>query len=117
VVAAGAVAGGIEGLFDGLAPTEVIEAYDRLLATGGRAKDRAESVVGDAEMVRALTERGMAHIQPHSPTAPAWLHPAPRTWPCRGCSPVTSTGLPATRRCCWTGLAVWPMLRPGSAPR
>jgi DNA-binding CsgD family transcriptional regulator len=76
VVAAGAVTGGIEGLFDGLAPTEVIEAYDRLLATGGCAKDLAESVVGEAELVRALTERGMAHIQPHSPTAPAWLHPA-----------------------------------------
>jgi DNA-binding CsgD family transcriptional regulator len=76
VVAVGAVVGGIEGLFDGLAPTEVIEAYDRLLATGGCAKDHAESVVGDAELVRALTERGMAHIQPHSPTAPAWLHPA-----------------------------------------
>jgi DNA-binding CsgD family transcriptional regulator len=70
------VVGGIEGLFDGLVPTEVIEAYDRLLATGGCAKDQAESVVGDAELVAALTERGMAHIQPHSPTAPAWLRPA-----------------------------------------
>jgi hypothetical protein len=76
VVAAGAVAGGTEGLFDGLVSAEVIEAYDRLLATGGCAKDQAEAVVGDADLVRALTERGMAHIQPHSPTAPAWLHPA-----------------------------------------
>jgi len=75
MVAADAVAG-IEGLFDGLVPTEVIEAYDRLLATGGCAKDDAESMVGDGELVRALTERGMAHIQPHSPAAPAWLHPA-----------------------------------------
>jgi DNA-binding CsgD family transcriptional regulator len=70
------MAAGIEGLFDELVPAEVIEAYDRLLATGGCAKDHTESVVGDAELVRALTERGMAHIQPHSPTAPAWLHPA-----------------------------------------
>jgi DNA-binding CsgD family transcriptional regulator len=76
VVAAGAVAGGIESLFDGLVSAEVIEAYDRLLATGGCAKDQANAVVGDADLVRALTERGMAHIQPHSPTAPAWLHPA-----------------------------------------
>jgi DNA-binding CsgD family transcriptional regulator len=77
MVAAGAVTGGIEGLFDGLVPAEIIEAYDRLLATDGCAKEHAESAVGDAELVRALTERGMAHIQPHSPTAPAWLHPAP----------------------------------------
>jgi DNA-binding CsgD family transcriptional regulator len=75
VVAAGEVAG-IEGLFDELVPTEVINAYGRLLATGGCAKDQAESVLGDAELVRALTERGMAHIQPHSPAAPAWLRPA-----------------------------------------
>jgi DNA-binding CsgD family transcriptional regulator len=76
VVAAGALAAGIEGLFEGLVPTEVIEAYDRLLAIDGCAKDQAESVVGDGELVRALTERGMAHIQPHSPEAPAWLRPA-----------------------------------------
>jgi DNA-binding CsgD family transcriptional regulator len=76
MVAAGPVVGGVEGLFDELVPSEVIEAYDRLLATGGCAKDLAESVVGDEDLVRALTERGMAHIQPHSPTAPAWLHPA-----------------------------------------
>jgi DNA-binding CsgD family transcriptional regulator len=75
-VVASAATGGIEGLFDGLAPAEVIEAYDRLLATDGCAKDQAESVVGDADLVRALTERGMAHIQPHSPAAPAWLRPA-----------------------------------------
>lgn len=75
MVAAGAAAG-IEGLFDGLVPAEVIEAYDRLLATGGCAKDQAESVLGDAQLVRALTERGMAHIHPHSPQAPAWLRPA-----------------------------------------
>src|SRR5260370_7412249 len=76
VVAAGAVRGGIEGLFDGLVPEEVIEAYDRLLATDGCAKDQAEAVVGHAGLVRALTERGMAHVQPHSPPDPAWLPPA-----------------------------------------
>ena len=76
MVAAGAATGGIEGLFDGLVPAEVIEAYDRLLATGGCAKEHAESVVGDGELVRALTERGMAHVVPHSPEAPAWLRAA-----------------------------------------
>jgi DNA-binding CsgD family transcriptional regulator len=76
VVAATAVGEGVHGLFDDLVPAEVIEAYDRLLVTGGCAKDQAEVLVGDSELVRALTERGMAHIQPHSPTEPAWLRPA-----------------------------------------
>jgi len=76
VVATSTAGSGIRGLFDGLVPQEVIEAYDRLLATDGCAKDQAESVVGGARLVRALTERGMAHIQPHSPADPAWLRPA-----------------------------------------
>lgn len=76
VVAAPAVADSIRGLFDGLVPAEVIEAYDRLLATDGCAKDQAEALVGGAGLVRALTERGMAHIQPHTPADPAWLRPA-----------------------------------------
>jgi hypothetical protein len=40
-----------------------------------------------------------------------------RTWPCRACSPVTSTGWPVTTRCCWREPVAWPTLRPGSAPR
>ena len=76
MVAAVAVREGIQGLFDGLVPAEVIEAYDRLLATDGCAKDQAEAVVGHPDLVRALTEHGMAHVQPHSPTDPAWLRPA-----------------------------------------
>jgi DNA-binding CsgD family transcriptional regulator len=75
-VVAIAVREGIQGLFDGLVPAEVIEAYDRLLATDGCAKDQAEAVVGHPDLVRALTERGMAHVQPHSPANPAWLRPA-----------------------------------------
>ena len=76
MVATGGVEEGTRGLFEGLVPTEVIEAYDRLLATGGCAKDEAEAVLGDAELARALTERGMAHVLPHSPADPPWLHPA-----------------------------------------
>jgi hypothetical protein len=76
VVAAATVREGIRGIFDGLVPAEVIEAYDRLLARDGCAKDQAETLVGDAGLVRALTERGMAHIQPHTPADPAWLRPA-----------------------------------------
>src|SRR5216683_8301625 len=76
VVAAGAIRSGIQGLFKGLLPPEVIEAYDRLLAQDGCAKDQAEELVGDAGLVAALTEWGMAHIQPHTPVDPAWLRPA-----------------------------------------
>jgi hypothetical protein len=76
MVAAGVVRDGIAGLFDGLVPVEVIEAYDRLLARDGCAKDQADTVVGSPGLVAALTERGMAHIQPHSPADPAWLRPA-----------------------------------------
>ncbi len=67
---------GVQGLFEGLVPAEVIDAYDRLLASDGCAKDRAEELVGDAGLVAALTGWGMAHIQPHTPVDPAWLRPA-----------------------------------------
>jgi len=74
VVADTATRPSIRGLFDGLVPAEVIVAYERLLTTGGCAKSEAESAIG-AEMMAELTRRGMAHIQPHSPVDPAWLHP------------------------------------------
>jgi DNA-binding CsgD family transcriptional regulator len=73
---AGAVRRSPGGLFDGLVPTEVIAAYDRLLARDGCPKDQAEALVGDAGLVDALIGWGMAHIQPHSPADPAWLRPA-----------------------------------------
>jgi DNA-binding CsgD family transcriptional regulator len=63
-------------LFDGLVPVEVIDAYDRLLAADGCAKDQAEAFLGNAGLVQALTERGLAHIQPHTPVDPAWVRPA-----------------------------------------
>jgi DNA-binding NarL/FixJ family response regulator len=70
-----AAARDIRGLFDGLLPPEVIEAYDRLLAQDGCAKDQADSLVG-AGLVEILTNWGMAHVQPHTPADPAWLRPA-----------------------------------------
>jgi DNA-binding CsgD family transcriptional regulator len=76
VVADAAVQGGIRGLFEGLVPAEVIDAYDRLLASNGCAKEQAEALVGDAGLVATLTDWGMAHVQPHSPADPAWLRPA-----------------------------------------
>ncbi|MGH3159702.1 MAG: hypothetical protein ACRDNF_24450 [Streptosporangiaceae bacterium] len=56
-------------------PTEVIAAYDRLLASDGCPKDEAEELVGNADLVTALTSRGMAHFRPPSPVDPAWLRP------------------------------------------
>jgi DNA-binding CsgD family transcriptional regulator len=76
VVADAAVRADVRGLFEGLVPVEVIDAYDRLLASDGCAKDQAETLVGDAGLVDALTGWGMAHVQPHSPADPAWFRPA-----------------------------------------
>lgn len=45
LVAASTNAAGIRDLFSGLVPPEVIEAYDRLLASNGCAKDQADSLV------------------------------------------------------------------------
>jgi hypothetical protein len=67
VVAAGPVRDGIGDLFEGLVPAEVIDAYDRLLARDGCAKDQAEELVGGAGLVQALTDRGMAHVLPRFP--------------------------------------------------
>ncbi|HEY5989923.1 MAG TPA: hypothetical protein VIV12_26595 [Streptosporangiaceae bacterium] len=76
MVADTAVRGSIRGLFEGLVPVEVIDAYDRLLASNGCAKDQADALVVGADVVAALTSWGMAHIQPHTPVDPAWLRPA-----------------------------------------
>jgi DNA-binding NarL/FixJ family response regulator len=76
VVAAGSAHSGIQELFEGLVPAEVINAYDRLLARDGCAKDQAEEFIGSTGLVQALTDRGMAHILPHTPVDPAWLRPA-----------------------------------------
>ena len=76
MVADAAVRADIRDLFEGLVPVEVIDAYDRRLASDGCAKDQAETLVGDASLVSALTGWGMAHVQPHSPADPAWFRPA-----------------------------------------
>jgi len=116
-VVTGAVHGGeVRRLFDGLVPAEVIDAYDRLLASGGCAKDQAEALAGDAGLVRALTGCGMAHIQPHTPADPAWLRPAAPDLALLGCWPGTSTGSPATSNSCSTATTGSPAPKPGSAP-
>ena len=76
MVAEAAPRDGTRGLFEGLVPAEVIDAYDRLRASDGCAKDQAEALVGDVGLVATLTDWGMAHVEPHSPADPAWLRPA-----------------------------------------
>jgi DNA-binding NarL/FixJ family response regulator len=66
----------VHGLFEGLVPAEVIDAYEQLLASDGCAKDQADALVGGSHLVSGLTSRGMAHVQPHTPADPAWLRPA-----------------------------------------
>jgi DNA-binding CsgD family transcriptional regulator len=70
-----AVASAVRELFDGLVEPEVIEAYDRLLASDGCAKAEADALVGP-ELVRTLTDLGMARVLPHTTVDPAWLRPA-----------------------------------------
>jgi DNA-binding CsgD family transcriptional regulator len=67
---------GIRGLFDGLVETEVADAYERLLASGGCPKNEAAAFAGGPAVLQALTSTGMARIQPHSPARPAWLRAA-----------------------------------------
>lgn len=54
VVEQAAVHRGIRRLFDGLVPTEVIDAYDELLAHDGCAKDQAEVLVSSGDLVPFL---------------------------------------------------------------
>ena len=76
MVAEAGVHNSVRDLFKDLVPPEVIEAYDRLRASDGCAKDQAEEFVGGADLVAALTSRGMAHVLPHTPHDPSWLRPA-----------------------------------------
>jgi hypothetical protein len=107
----------IRSLFDGLVPVEVIDAYDQPLASNGCAKDQAETLVGDAGLVAALTSWGMAHIPPaHSgrpSLAAARLTPTSR---CKASSPATSTSWPATRNSCSMATGVSPTPKPSSVP-
>ena len=67
----------VRTLFEGLVPGDLLAAYDRLLARGGCPKDEAGTFAGGHRLVRALTDRGMAHVLPPSLAGPAWLQPAP----------------------------------------
>jgi DNA-binding NarL/FixJ family response regulator len=62
-------------LFRDLVPPEVISGYERLLDQDGCPQEEADHLLGGS-VVRALTDRGMAHVLPPGPADPAWLRPA-----------------------------------------
>jgi len=61
-------------LFGGLAADRHIKGYIKLHQDGPVAKDEAAEFLGDPELVRELTDLGLAHPAPHTPTAPATFH-------------------------------------------
>jgi DNA-binding CsgD family transcriptional regulator len=63
--------------FGTMAPDDVIAAYVRLSGSGGVPKEQAAEFLGSERLVRELTARGMAHVLPHTPSAPATFQAAP----------------------------------------
>jgi len=63
-------------LFAGLVPDDVIAGYMKLLEAGGVAKEQAADFLGGEHVVGELTARGMAHVLPHTPSAPATFQAA-----------------------------------------
>jgi DNA-binding CsgD family transcriptional regulator len=55
----------------GLVSDDLSEIYGQLYTTGGVPKDQAEERLGGAELIHELTDRGLAHVVPHTPTGPA----------------------------------------------
>jgi len=56
-------------------PDDVADGYEMLHTSGGVPKELAEQRLGSAELVRKLTERGLAHVVPPTPTGPASFQP------------------------------------------
>jgi DNA-binding CsgD family transcriptional regulator len=54
---------------DGLVPEDVAAGHGKLYAAGGVPQDEAEDFLG-AAVVHELADRGLAHVVPHTPTAP-----------------------------------------------
>ncbi|MGI8335254.1 hypothetical protein ACRYCC_35340 [Actinomadura scrupuli] len=70
-------AGSALKLLDGVVEEEVLTGYLKLLAADGCPGQDAEAFLGSADLVRALTIRGMAYLSPADPTNPPRLIPAP----------------------------------------
>jgi len=65
----------LASIFAAFTSEPVALAYERLLRTGGVPKAEAVAFAGGEEVVRALTELGMAHVSPHTPDGPATFQP------------------------------------------
>jgi DNA-binding CsgD family transcriptional regulator len=61
-------------LYDVL-PEDVADSYWMLRASGGVPKELAEQRLGSAGLIHELTERGLAHVVPPTPTAAASFQP------------------------------------------
>ena len=60
----------------GMVPDEVADAYWTLQASSGVPKELAGQRLGSEQLVREMTERGLAHVVPPTPTGPASFQPA-----------------------------------------
>jgi hypothetical protein len=55
---------------------DLADSYWMLKASGGIPQEQAEQRLGSAALIHELTDRGLAHNVPPTPTAPASLQPA-----------------------------------------
>jgi DNA-binding CsgD family transcriptional regulator len=62
---------------DGLVPGDIAAGHGKLYAAGGIPEEEAEEFLGGADVVRELADRGLAHVVPHTPTAPPSFHAVP----------------------------------------
>jgi DNA-binding CsgD family transcriptional regulator len=67
----------IERIITGFVPEELVGPYVKLHTTGMVPKDDAEEFLGGPEIVKGLTDRGLAHHAPHTPDTPASFRAAP----------------------------------------
>jgi DNA-binding CsgD family transcriptional regulator len=66
----------LAAIFGAFTSEEVARAYARLIDAGGVPKGEAAAFTGGEDIVRTLTELGMAHVSPHTPDGPATFQPA-----------------------------------------
>jgi hypothetical protein len=66
-----------ERIITGFVPDELVGPYVKLHATGMVPKEDAEEFLGGPEIVKELTDRGLAHHAPHTPDRPASFRAAP----------------------------------------
>ena len=83
-------------LLKDIVPDELLIAYTQLLAHGGCVQGDAADLLGGAELVEALIDAGMAHVQSSGPALPPRLRPTRRG--CSSATPSASFAESATAR-------------------